>query len=135
MVVDFKLDRATALLTALVEGLQRDNTGTTVSVKARRPLDSIDGYVVGGHETKSLVVKANDNDPYQLLYSIGWGGLMEWLYNLPLGVQFVGAWLDNGHYHFDAVDLYSNKELALATARYRGEAAIFDGFHMKEMRV
>lgn len=112
----------------LLRGLTRDSSGTTVSVKGG-VLDSIDGYVVGGI-VPSLVVPAA---PEHFLFPEGYGALAQWLSDLPDDTMFVGAWLNDGEYHFDAVDIFKWKGLALGTAVQRKERAIWDGYNQKEI--
>ena len=114
----------------LLRGLSRDSSGTTVHVKGG-VLDSIDGYVVGGI-VPSLVVPAA---PEHFLFPEGYGALAQWLSNLPDETMFVGAWLNDGEYHFDAVDIFTRLDPALALAIQRNEKAIWDGFTQQEIEV
>jgi len=122
--------KAAHLLNAITEGLQRDPSGTTVSVKARRPLDSIDGYVVGGSEVKELVTSYFLTPDEEL-------ALKGWLAELPEDAGFIGAWLneDTNNYHFDMVDIYINYDVAMVVAERRGELAIWDGFAQESIDV
>ena len=113
---------------ALLRGLTRDGSGTTVSVKGG-VLDSIDGYVVGGI-VPSLVIPAVGEHFFS---PEGYGDLARWLRDLPENTMFVGAWLNDGEYHFDAVDIFTWKGLALGTAIQRKERAIWDGYNQKEI--
>lgn len=113
-------------LGALVDGLRRNPSGTTVSVRARRPLDSIDGYVVGGFH-RTFEAYANEN-PFDILETPNlWGALVSWLQELPDNTSHVGAWLSDGTYYFDSVKIYTERKLALDIAREHGEEAIWDG--------
>jgi hypothetical protein len=119
-------------LGALVEGLRRDPSGTTVSVRARRPLDSIDGYVVGGFH-RTFEAYANEN-PFDILETPNlWGCLVAWLQELPDNTSHVGAWLNEGTYYFDSVKVYTDFDIALKIAKNHGEKAIWDGIRQVEI--
>jgi len=121
---------AVGIIGALYEGLRRDPSGTTVSVRAQRPLDSIDGYVVGGSGVRTLELPAARDPLSDLVFDEAtcWGSLTHWALELPIGTHYVGAWLEKQTYYFDAVDVFTDLELAWNTAVERGEMAIYDGF-------
>jgi hypothetical protein len=122
-------------LGAIVRGLRRDPSGTTVY--ADNPaalLDSIDGYVVGGF-APSLRVAASEEGYNILNTPEGWGSLAVWLRDLPTNTRYVGAWRDGNDYVFDSVNIYQNRKLALDIAAASNEYSIYDGFAQKEIVV
>ena len=121
---------------ALYRGLRRDPAGTTISVRARQPLDSIDGYVVGGFG-RTFVAFANEDALSEDIFSDaeGWTQLTRWLRELPDNTSHVGAWLAEGMYYFDVVQIFTNRHVALKVAEANGEMAIWDGIKQVEIPV
>jgi len=125
--------RVLAVLGALCEGLTRDPRGTTVSVRAKAFLPFIDGYSVGGVGT--TLVLASAPPPNFLAEAAAYGSLVGWLKDLPEGTRHVGAWLYEGEYHFDVVDIFTDIDTAIKIAKERGEIAIWDGYRQDEIQL
>lgn len=125
------VNNAIHTLGAVIEGLKQDPTGTTVSVRARKPLPVIDGYVVGGG-FRELRLSAGEN-----IFAVpeDWGSFTGWLRDLPEDTTHVGVWLDEGEYVFDSVTIYQNLDVALKIAAERDEEAIYDGYRLRVLSV
>lgn len=125
--------RVISTLGAITDGLCRNPDGTTISVRAKRPLDSVDGYVVGGG-FRELVLPAA-TPPNFLAIPAAYGALVGWLVDLPVDTTHVGVWLHDGMYYFDSVTIYTERALALSVAESRNEIAIWDGIKQCEIPV
>ena len=121
-------------LGAIVEGLRQDPSGTTVSVKARKPLPFIDGYAVGGL-VPELRVSASDDMTKIFGQAEDWGSFTGWLRDLPYDTTHVGAWRDEDEYVFDSVSIYQNADVAFKIAEERGEDAVYDGYRQRVLSV
>ena len=122
------------VLGAVIEGLQQDPTGTTVSVRARKPLPFIDGYAVGGG-FRELRLLASDDMTKIFAVPEDWGAFTGWLRDLPYDTTHVGAWRDGDDYVFDSVTIYQNADVAFKIAEERGEDAVYDGYRQRVVSV
>ena len=129
------VNNAIHVLGAVIEGLKHDPMGTTVSVKARKYLPVIDGYVVGGgfRELRLSAVPVGHGGLFA--HPNDWGSFTGWLRDLPEDTTHVGAWRDGDELVFDSVTIYQNLDVALKIAAERDEEAIYDGYRLRVLSV
>lgn len=107
---------------SLLAGL-RDHGGATVTRDGAVPTH---GYVVGRPGLGVVFDGVPTVSDVEL-----------WLALLADDATAVGSWHDRrtGRVYFDAVDIFDDVDTAMSRARARGELAIFDLAHARELRV
>ncbi len=93
--------------------------GATIDPGTRRPAELPGGYVVGG-VVPSVTVRNLSESVAEKFVSDNRGALLDRL------ERYVGAWDDGERVHLDVCDWWSDRTLALCTARRRGEISVWD---------
>lgn len=130
-----KVNDAIHTLGAVITGLNQDPSGTTVSVRARKYLPVIDGYVVGGGFRELRLSALPVGESGLFTHPEDWGAFTGWLVDLPNDTTHVGAWRDGDELVFDSVTIYQNADVAFKVAKERGEDAVYDGYRQRAVSV